>query len=113
MSNIARDTAKEARDALKASGKAVSEASGDIQTDLENLREDVTQLTQQLADIAASRGAAALRKAKSNANDLLSEVEEKGRDAIEAMEEAFKTRPYTSLLIAVGVGFVFGATWRR
>ena len=31
----------------------------------------------------------------------------------DALEESLQSRPLTTLALAVGIGFVFGATWRR
>ena len=88
------------------------------------LRDDVAKLTQQLSDIVSSRGNAVWQKAKSNLGGVLSDAESKGMEAvdavrdvgdnmIEAIDESLKKRPYTTLALAVGIGFLFGATWRR
>jgi ElaB/YqjD/DUF883 family membrane-anchored ribosome-binding protein len=119
-----RETVKDAKDAARESGKATSAASGDIQADLEALRSDVTRLGNQLADIFASRGGAAWTRARSNVEGVMSDVSAKGQEAVEAVrevgdnvvdaiDESLKTRPYTTLALAVGIGFLFGATWRR
>ena len=119
-----RETVKDAKDAARESGKAASAASGDIQADLEALRSDVTRLGNQLADIFASRGGAAWSRARSNVEGVMSDVTSKGQEAVEAVrevgdnmvdaiDESLKTRPYTTLALAVGIGFLFGATWRR
>lgn len=31
----------------------------------------------------------------------------------DALDEALKTRPYATLAIAAGIGFLFGAAWSR
>ena len=119
-----RETAKDAKDAVRESGKAASAASGDIQADLEALRDDVTRLGNQLSDIFASRGGAAWSRARSNVEGVMSDVSAKGQEAVEAVrevgdnmvdaiDESLKKRPYTTLALAVGIGFLFGATWRR
>ena len=88
------------------------------------LRDDVTKLTQQIGDILASRGNAAWQKAKSNIGGVISDAESKGMEAVgavrevgdnmvDAIDESLKKRPYTTLALAVGIGFLFGATWRR
>lgn len=124
MSNMARDTVKDAKDAAKEAGKAASAGSKDIQDDLEMLRDDVTKLTQQLAGIVASRGNKAWDRARSNVEGVLSDVQDKGMEAVgavrevgdnvvDAIDESLRRRPYTTLAIAAGIGFLFGATWRR
>jgi ElaB/YqjD/DUF883 family membrane-anchored ribosome-binding protein len=123
MSNMARDTVKDAKDAVKESAKAASAASGDIKDDLEALRDDVARLTQQIADILASKGGKAWKRAKSNIDGMISDVEDKGMEAVDAVrdasdhvvdaiDESIKTRPYTTLAIAFGLGFLFGVTRR-
>ena len=123
MSNMARDTVNDAKDAAKETAKAASEASGDIKADLEALRDDVTRLTQQIADILAAKGGKAWKRAKKNIDGVISDVEDKGMEAVdavreasdhvvEAIDESIKTRPYTTLAIAFGLGFLFGVTRR-
>jgi len=128
MRDTARDTMRDAKDAARESAKAASAASGDIQADLEALRADVAHLTSQIADIFASRGSAAWGRAKaniqSNIEGVMSDATAKGQEAVDAVrevsdnmigaiDESLKKRPYTTLALAVGIGFLFGATWRR
>jgi ElaB/YqjD/DUF883 family membrane-anchored ribosome-binding protein len=124
ISNAARDTARDARDAIKESAQAASDASGDIAADLQALREDMARLAKQIADIFAAKGNTAWRRARSSVDDALADAEGKGRDAVDAVrevgdnmldaiDESLKQRPYTTLALAVGIGFLFGATWRR
>jgi ElaB/YqjD/DUF883 family membrane-anchored ribosome-binding protein len=124
MSNAMRDAAKDAKDAAKEAGQAASVGAHDIQADLEALRRDVANLTQQIADILATKGNAAWGRAKSNLGGVISDAEEKGREAasaareggdnvVDAIDESLKQRPYTTLALVAGLGFLFGATWRR
>jgi ElaB/YqjD/DUF883 family membrane-anchored ribosome-binding protein len=119
-----RDTVKDAKDAVRESGKAVSAAGGDIQADLDSLRGDIRRLTDQISDILASKGSAAWNRARSNIEGVVSEATSKGQEAVDAVrevgdnmvdaiDESLKKRPYTTLALAVGIGFLFGATWRR
>jgi ElaB/YqjD/DUF883 family membrane-anchored ribosome-binding protein len=124
MSSMARDTAKDARDAVKETGKVASAGAKDIQEDLEALRDDVAHLTQQLANVLASTGNKAWRRAKSNVEGVISDAQDAGMEAVgavrevgdnvvDAIDESIKKRPYTTLALAAGIGFLFGATWRR
>jgi len=124
MSSMARETAKDARDAVKEAGRASSAGAKDIQDDLEALRDDVARLTQQLAGIVAAKGNKAWRRAKSNVGEVVSDVQgmgleavgavrEVGDNVVDAIEESLDKRPYTTLAIAAGIGFLVGATWRR
>lgn len=117
MSNTAHNVTKDAKDAIRESGRAASHAAGDIQADLAALRDDVTRLASQLADIMATRGSAVWRKAvgevQDKGMDAVGEVREVGDNMVDAIDESLKRRPYTTLALAVGMGFLFGATWRR
>jgi ElaB/YqjD/DUF883 family membrane-anchored ribosome-binding protein len=127
ISNTIRDTAKDAKDAKdagRAAGQAASAGARDIQADLVGLRDDVARLTHQIADIFAAKGTASWQRAKSDLDGVISDAGEKGREAIgavrevgdnvvDAVDKSLKQRPYTALALAVGLGFLFGAIWRR
>jgi ElaB/YqjD/DUF883 family membrane-anchored ribosome-binding protein len=119
-----RETAKDAREGVRDIGKAASEASGDIHSDLQALRDDFGRLAEQVANIVAGTGNAAWKRAKSSLDDVVTDAGAKGRDAMGAVREAsddvvnaidasLKERPYTTLAIVAGLGFLFGVTWRR
>jgi ElaB/YqjD/DUF883 family membrane-anchored ribosome-binding protein len=124
MSNTARDAGKDARDTAADIDKAASAAGRDVQDDLQSMRDDITKLGQQLADILSTRGNAAWQRARSNVEGVLSDAQATGQEAvdavrevgdnvIEAIDESLKQRPYTTLAIAAAIGFLLGATWRR
>jgi ElaB/YqjD/DUF883 family membrane-anchored ribosome-binding protein len=124
MSNMARDVGKDARDTVRETGKVATAGAKDIQEDLEALRDDVARLTQQLASIVAAKGNKAWSRARSNVEGVISDAQDKGMEAVgavrevgdnvvDAIDESIKTRPYTTLALAAGIGFLFGATWRR
>jgi ElaB/YqjD/DUF883 family membrane-anchored ribosome-binding protein len=119
-----RETAKDAREAVREVRDAASKASGEMQDDLQKLREDFHRLADQVAAILANRGNTAWRRAKSSVDEALADAHDKGIDAagavreasdhfIEAIDESIKARPYTTLAIVAGIAFLFGATWRR
>jgi ElaB/YqjD/DUF883 family membrane-anchored ribosome-binding protein len=119
-----RDTVRDAKDAVRETGRAVSDASGNVQADLDSLRNDVRRLTEQISDIVAAKGQAAWSRARSNIEGAVSDATAKGQEAVDAVrevgdnmvdaiDESLKKRPYTTLALAVGIGFLFGATWRR
>jgi ElaB/YqjD/DUF883 family membrane-anchored ribosome-binding protein len=124
VSSNMRDAASEAREGVRDMGRATNAASGDLQKDLQMLRDDFSRLAQQVADIVANRGTAAWQRARSGVDGVMSDAQDKGREAVDAMrevsdkfveaiDESIKDRPYTTLAIAIGLGFLFGATWRR
>jgi ElaB/YqjD/DUF883 family membrane-anchored ribosome-binding protein len=103
----------------------------DIQRDLQVMRDDVSRLAQQVASLLSVAGSEALRdvkaqmsRAKQSLDGVLSDASEKGMEAVdtvrdstdtalEALEDAVRQRPFATLAIAVGLGFLFGASWRR
>jgi ElaB/YqjD/DUF883 family membrane-anchored ribosome-binding protein len=124
VSSNMRDNTNEAREAARDIGKAASAASGDMQKDMQNLRDDFARLAQQVADIVANRGSAAWQRAKTGMDDAVADAQDKSREAVDAMrevsdqfveaiDESIKSRPYTTLAMALGLGFLFGAMWRR
>ena len=67
---------------------------------------------------------AAWARARSNVEGVVSDAAAKGQDAVDAVrdvgdnmvnaiDESLRKRPYTTLALAVAIGFFFGATWRR
>jgi ElaB/YqjD/DUF883 family membrane-anchored ribosome-binding protein len=124
MRDAVRDTVRDTKDAVRESGKAVSAASGDLQADLEALRKDVVKLASQITDIFGAKGGAVLSRARANVEGAMADASAKGQEAVDAVrevgdnvvdaiDESLKKRPYTTLLLAVGIGFLFGAIWRR
>jgi ElaB/YqjD/DUF883 family membrane-anchored ribosome-binding protein len=123
-SNTARDTAKDAREGLREVRQAASAASDDIASDLQALRDDFGRLAEQVADIVADKGGKAWRRARGSVDHVVSDAQDKGREAVgamrdvsdnfvEAIDESIAKRPYTTLALVAAAGFIFGATWRR
>jgi ElaB/YqjD/DUF883 family membrane-anchored ribosome-binding protein len=119
-----RETGQEAREAVREARKVAGEHAGNLEHDLQALRDDFRRLAEQLAGIVAEGGTAAWRQAKSRVDDAVADAQDKGRDAASAvrevsdhfagaLDESLKARPYTTLAIVAGIAFLFGATWRR
>lgn len=103
----------------------------DIRQDLQTLKDDIGHLADEVTDLLSSKGYDALDEARDkvrlvrqNIDDAIAEAGSKGREAAnvmqnaaanaaDAIEESLKTRPLTTLGIAMALGFFFGATWRR
>lgn len=124
LSQNTRETIKEVREGARETGDAAAEASSTIQKDLQSLRDDVSRVAEQVSAILADKSNAAWRRAKSNLDGVVSDAQAKGQEAVgavrevsdnfvAAIDESIKVRPYTTLAIALGLGFLFGATWRR
>ena len=123
-STAAGNAGETASDAIREARKATSAASGNLEGDLQTLREEFARLADQVAGFVAGSGSAAWRRAKSGIDDAVAGAEDKGREAasamrevsghfVDAIDELIKTRPYTTLAIVAGIAFLFGATWRR
>jgi len=119
-----RETTKDAREGAREVKEATAGASRDIQDDLQALRDDFSRLAEQVGQIFSNRGGAAWRRARTHADGVMSGAQDKGQEAVDAMREvsdnfvaaiddSLKNRPYTTLAIVGGLGFLLGAMWRR
>jgi ElaB/YqjD/DUF883 family membrane-anchored ribosome-binding protein len=124
FSQSARDGLKEAREGVREAGDAAAVASGDIQNDLQALRDDFSRLADQVTAILSSKGNAAWQRAKTGVDGVVSDAQSKGQEAVgamrdvsdnfvEAIDQSIKERPYATLAIAAALGFLFGVAWRR
>jgi ElaB/YqjD/DUF883 family membrane-anchored ribosome-binding protein len=95
-----------------------------IETDVSALQKDMAKLMSQIGDIVAAKGSDAWQHARSNIDDVVSDAKAKGSEAVSAvrdvsdnlvnaLDESIKRNPYTTLALAVGLGVLFGATWRK
>ena len=116
VSDSVREAGKESREARK--------TSGDIQSDLQTLRDEFRRLAAQVGNIVADKGTEAWQRARPSVEGVASDAQEKGREAVdavrdvtdnfvEAIDESIKERPYTTLALFAIVGFFLGAMWRR
>jgi ElaB/YqjD/DUF883 family membrane-anchored ribosome-binding protein len=119
-----KETVADAEEAVRETRRAAAAASGDIEADLEALRRDIQRLTAQIGDILTAKGSAAWSRARTNIEGVMSDAGAKGQEAVDAVrdvgdnlldavDESLQKRPYTTLVLALGIGFLFGATWRR
>jgi ElaB/YqjD/DUF883 family membrane-anchored ribosome-binding protein len=121
--------AEDAIMAAKTNGRrGVSDATHDVQQDLQALREDLGVLAEEVTGLMSSTGNQALDEVKdrisrirSGLDDVMSDAGARGRDALRdasenlssALEQQVKERPLATLAIALGLGFILGATWRK
>lgn len=115
--HAAREVGKDAREAMRDATRATSGAAADVQADLEALRSDVADLTKKLGVILSKRGNSAWKHAKSGVEDTIADAESRaiaaGEEITDVINNSIQSRPYTTLAVAAGLGFLFGATWRR
>lgn len=88
-----------------------------LQEDFSAMRDDIGKLSEQVVDLLQAKGNAAYKRARKqfdattgDAADAVRDVRDTFQDAI---EESVQERPLATLAMAVGVGFVLGAMWRR
>ncbi len=104
---------------------------GDIEKQLETIRDDISELTQQMAGLVSQTKDNTMaqvkrqaRRAQATADSMLSDAKDTGREAVDAFREvadtfgdavddSLKRRPYATLAMVAGIGFLFGAAWRR
>ncbi len=114
--------------AAKTRKRGVSDATSDVQEDLRTLREDLGTLAEEVAGLMSTTGNEALdevkdriRRIRSSLDAVVSDAGARGRDMLrdtgetvsDVIEELIKERPLTTLALAVGLGFILGATWRK
>ena len=103
----------------------------DVEKQLDTLRADISELTQQVTDLikeakddTMAQVKSQAKRAKAAANSAISDVQDTGREAVDAfrdvadtfgdaIEDSLKRRPYATLAMVAGIGFLFGAAWRR
>jgi ElaB/YqjD/DUF883 family membrane-anchored ribosome-binding protein len=100
----------------------------DIQSDVQELKDDLARLAEQVTELVSDTGSEALtdvkkriQRIRENLEDVVTEKGQEAADAVwdatenigDSLEEALRTRPMTSLAVALGIGFLFGTAWRR
>ena len=96
----------------------------DIRKDLQALREDMGRLAGQVSALVSATGdqpIGDLKQRMRQMGDAAAEIGERSRDAANDMiaqvgatlDENMRTRPLAALAVAVGLGFIVGALWRR
>jgi ElaB/YqjD/DUF883 family membrane-anchored ribosome-binding protein len=102
-----------------------------LQKDVEAVKDDISKLAGQLSDAldtftnsTSKHTRSGLKHARSGVDAIVSEATRKGNAAMAAaqdaavsledsVEDAIVQRPLAAMGLAVGLGFLVGATWRR
>ncbi len=113
------------------SSRSVVHQCQNLKKDLQNLRDDLSELSKQVEGVANGAGAEMIDDVKarlanfgSSVDELIGSAGARGREAVDAVsemggsvvdnvEDAIRERPLTALAIAVGLGFVLSSTMRR
>jgi ElaB/YqjD/DUF883 family membrane-anchored ribosome-binding protein len=103
----------------------------DMEAQLQTIRNDISKLTQQMSDLvdqtkdtAMAQVKTQVRRAQEAANSALTDAQASGKEAVDAfrdvadtfgdaIDDSLKRRPYATLAVAAGIGFLFGAAWKR
>jgi ElaB/YqjD/DUF883 family membrane-anchored ribosome-binding protein len=100
----------------------------ELQGDLTQLRNDVGKLAQQMTALLAGTGEEAVGQVKDHVRQMRETLEQAVTDATkhggaafaevsdncgEAIKESLRGHPLTIMALAVGLGVLFGAVWRR
>jgi ElaB/YqjD/DUF883 family membrane-anchored ribosome-binding protein len=100
----------------------------DIQRDVKALRDDLAKLAGQVSTLLSAGGSEAIAGLKERVHrmqdgldETVSDMGERGREALgdvsehlsEALQQSMEEHPLTTIALAVGLGFLFGTTWRR
>ena len=79
-----------------------------IKADIAGLRKDLQTLIKTVADDQKAHGKETLDKARAEVNRLAGEARAKGREGISAIENQIEERPFTSVIMAFGIGLILG-----
>ncbi len=100
----------------------------DIQRDVQALRNDMARLAGQVTELLSASGGDAIGRLKEQVgrvqdglDETLSDMGERSREALtdiydrvgEAVQDSVQEHPLATIALALGLGFLFGATWRR
>jgi ElaB/YqjD/DUF883 family membrane-anchored ribosome-binding protein len=81
------------------------------------MRDDIGKLSEQVVDLLQAKGNAAYKRARKQFDATTGDAADAVRDVRDtfagAIEESVQERPLATLAMAIGVGFVLGAMWRR
>jgi ElaB/YqjD/DUF883 family membrane-anchored ribosome-binding protein len=102
-----------------------------LQKDVDAVKNDISALADQITDaLDAFTGSArkqarrSYKQARSNVDSMVSDLGQRGSEALDAAQEAAGTleesledaivqRPLAAVGLALGLGFLIGVTWRR
>lgn len=95
-----------------------------VKSDIAALTEQITDALNNFANSATRQARRGYRQARDNVNSAMDDASERGnammgaaQDAAysleETMEDTVARRPWATVAVALGVGFLLGAAWRR
>jgi ElaB/YqjD/DUF883 family membrane-anchored ribosome-binding protein len=102
-----------------------------LEKDLAAVKNDIAALTEQISDAlnaftgeASKQARRGIKQARANADSMMSDMSERGSAAYDAahdaaysleesMEDVIQQRPLAAVGLALGLGILIGAAWRR
>jgi ElaB/YqjD/DUF883 family membrane-anchored ribosome-binding protein len=97
--------------------KSASATIESLQDDLAAVRDDLSKLSEQMVGLLSAKGTAAYKRAKKQFDATVGDATDTAREMrdtlTETLEESVQERPLATLALALGMGFVIGALWRR
>ena len=102
-----------------------------LEKDVTAVKNDISTLTDQITDVLNSFSGAAkkqarrgYKQARANADSMMEDMSERGSAVMDAaqdaaysieetLEDVIQQRPLATVGLALGLGFLIGATWRR
>jgi ElaB/YqjD/DUF883 family membrane-anchored ribosome-binding protein len=96
----------------RSAGEAFSSDLEDLGDSFNQIRSETKKLVKHAVDSGHSGVSAVREKAVQGVQRGISNLKDMGNDSIESFGERISQRPYTSTMIALGVGFLL-AQWMR
>jgi ElaB/YqjD/DUF883 family membrane-anchored ribosome-binding protein len=111
--------------------KLGDEAYERLQKDMSKVKDDIADLASQITDalntvagVAKTQARHGYKQARANVDSAVSDLSERSgammdaaQDAAtsieESLEDVITQRPLATMVLALGLGFLIGATWRR
>ena len=95
-----------------------------LQGDMTAIKDDLKSLARQVSALVNREAKSRVRQTRASIDGALSEATDRGEEAVDAVRDAFeslsseveesvKSNPLTTIGIAIGLGFLLGAAWRR
>jgi ElaB/YqjD/DUF883 family membrane-anchored ribosome-binding protein len=91
-----------------------------VKNDISALTDQITDALNSFAGTAQKQARRGYKQARANADAAVDDMSERGsammdaaQDAAYSMEDVITQRPLATVGLALGLGFLIGATWRR
>jgi ElaB/YqjD/DUF883 family membrane-anchored ribosome-binding protein len=122
MSDASQETSEAA--AESAAYERLQKDMSAVKNDIANLSEQIADAVKALAGLAQSQAKRGYKNARENVDAIAGDASERvgvmagaAQDAAssigDTLEEAIQERPLATVAIALGIGFLIGVTWRR